>query len=58
MNNIMGTKNICKNNISLFIDACRFAENSYFIKLGEEGYAEVPVSEIAKELFHMRTDAL
>ncbi len=54
----MGTKNICKNNISLFIDACRFAENSYFIKLGEEGYAEVPVSEIAKELFHMRTDAL
>ncbi|HEY8733947.1 MAG TPA: tryptophanase, partial [Puia sp.] len=35
----------------LFIDACRFAENSYFIKLREQGYHDKPVSEIAKELF-------
>lgn len=52
MNNIVETKKICqKNNIPLFLDACRFAENAYFIKLREEGYAEVPVSEIVKELF-------
>ena len=52
MQNIKGVKKICtENNIPLFIDACRFAENSYFIKLREEGYADKPVPEIARELF-------
>jgi tryptophanase len=52
MQNIKEVKKICKeNNIPLFIDACRFAENAYFIKLREEGYATVSVREIAKELF-------
>lgn len=52
MANIREIKNICvENNILLFIDACRFAENSYFIKLREKGYANKTVTEIAKELF-------
>ena len=52
MQNIKEVKKICtENNIPLFIDACRFAENSYFIKLREEGYSKKPVSEIARELF-------
>jgi tryptophanase len=52
MQNIRQVRAICtENNIPLFIDACRFAENSYFIKLREEGYADKPVSEIARELF-------
>lgn len=52
MQNIKAVKKICtENNIPLFIDACRFAENSYFIKLREEGYADKPVTEIAQELF-------
>ncbi len=52
MQNIKEVKMICvENNIPLFIDACRFAENSYFIKLREEGYANKSVPEIAKELF-------
>lgn len=52
MANIRDIKNICaENNIPLFIDACRFAENSYFIKLREKGYADKSVTEIAKELF-------
>lgn len=52
MANIREIKNICVEfNILLFIDACRFAENSYFIKLREEGYADKSVTEIAKELF-------
>ncbi len=52
MQNIREVKNVCiQNNIPLFIDACRFAENSYFIKLREEGYADKTIAEIAKELF-------
>lgn len=52
MQNIKDVKKICtENNIPLFIDACRFAENSYFIKLREKGYSDRSVPEIAKELF-------
>jgi tryptophanase len=52
MQNIKAVKKICnENKIPLFIDACRFAENSYFIKLREEGFSKKPVSEIARELF-------
>jgi tryptophanase len=52
MQNIRAIKKICaENNIPVFIDACRFAENSYFIKLREEGYSNKPVFEIARELF-------
>lgn len=52
MANIKAVRKICtENNIPLFIDACRFAENSYFIKLREEGYANSSVEDIAQELF-------
>jgi len=52
MANIRAVSAICKeHHIPFFIDACRFAENSYFIKLREEGYAHKSVLEIANELF-------
>src|SRR5450631_3712064 len=52
MKNIREVKKVCSDNkIPLFIDACRFAENSYFIKLREEEYRDKSIPEIAKELF-------
>ena len=52
MQNIKNVRKVCtENKIPLFIDACRFAENSYLIKLREEGYANKTILEIANELF-------
>src|SRR3712207_8919888 len=33
------------------LDAARWAENCYFIKMNEEGYADKSIPEIAKEMF-------
>ena len=52
MANIRETKKLLQGyNIPLFLDACRFAENAYFIKKREPGYASKPVREIAREMF-------
>lgn len=52
MANIREVSNICHNyGIQFFLDACRFAENAYFIKLREEGYQHKSILEIANEMF-------
>ncbi len=52
MQNIRETKQLCqKYGVPLFIDACRFAENAYFIKLREKGYENKTPLEIAQEMF-------
>ncbi len=52
MQNIRNVKSVCKKyGIPLFLDACRFAENAYFIKMREPGYAGKSVLEIAQEMF-------
>jgi len=52
MANVRAVSQICRDNgIPLYIDACRFAENAYFIKLREEGYGGRTPQEIARELF-------
>lgn len=52
MANIRATRKLLQPyGIPLFLDACRFAENAFFIKKREAGYADVSVEDIAKEMF-------
>lgn len=52
MANIRDTKALLRQfDIPLFLDACRFAENAWFIKMREDGYADRTLEEIAKEMF-------
>ncbi|MCK5894835.1 MAG: tryptophanase [Endozoicomonadaceae bacterium] len=52
MGNIRDTRALCKEfQIPLFLDACRFAENSYFIKKREEEFSNKTIKEIAQEIF-------
>ncbi len=67
MENIKCVRAICDDfGIPLFLDACRFAENAYFIRKREKGYADKTLREIAMEMFRLadgctfsgKTDAL
>jgi tyrosine phenol-lyase len=52
MANIKAVKAICSHhNVPLYIDACRFAENAFFIRLRETGYHDKTPREIAREMF-------
>jgi len=52
MANVRAVKEMCsRHGIPLYVDACRFAENAYFIKLREPGYTGKTPREIAREMF-------
>lgn len=52
MENIKDVRKLLnKYGIPLYFDACRFAENAFFIKLREKGYENISVPKIVKEMF-------
>ena len=52
MRNLRETSALCRRHgIPFYLDACRFAENAYFIKQRERGYRATPVKLIAQEMF-------
>jgi tryptophanase len=52
MENARQVSAVCrKHGIPLYFDACRFAENAYFIKLREKGYESKTPKQIAQEMF-------
>ncbi len=52
LENMRGARALCRRRgVPLFVDACRFAENAWFIKTREPGYADKTPAAIAKEFF-------
>ncbi len=48
MENLRAVREAC-GEVPLYLDACRFAENAWFVKLREDGYADTPVPDIVRE---------
>ncbi|MDX1582949.1 MAG: tryptophanase [Thermoanaerobaculia bacterium] len=54
LENLRGVREICdRHGKKLFLDACRFAENAWFIKTREEGHGDRTPKEIAQEMFSL-----
>ena len=52
LENVRAVRDVCtRHGVPLFIDACRFAENAWFIKTREAGYADFTPQEIARAMF-------
>ena len=49
MENLRAVREAC-GDVPLYVDACRFAENAWFVKLREDGYADTPVPDIVREM--------
>jgi tryptophanase len=51
LENLRGVRALCDRfDVPLFLDACRFAENAWFIKVREPGQAERSIPDIVREI--------
>jgi tryptophanase len=51
LENLRGVREICdRHGVPLFLDACRFAENAWFIREREPGHGERDVADIVREI--------
>jgi tryptophanase len=51
MANLHSVREVCdRYGKPLFLDACRFAENAWLVKMREPGYEETPVADIVREM--------
>ncbi|MFZ5853908.1 MAG: tryptophanase [Chloroflexota bacterium] len=51
LENLRAVREVCdRHGLPLFLDACRFAENAWFIRTREPGYATRPIPEIVREM--------
>jgi tryptophanase len=51
LENLRGIRAVCdRYGLPLFLDACRFAENAWFIREREPGYADRDIPEIVREM--------
>jgi tryptophanase len=58
LENLRAVRAVCDaHGLPFFLDACRFAENAYFIKLREEGQADRPVRDIVRDMFDLADGA-
>jgi len=58
MRNLRAAAALCRSRrVPFYLDACRFAENAYFIKLREEGYGDKSPRAIAQEMFSLADGA-
>ena len=52
MANLKSARAVCdRHGVPMFLDACRFAENAWFIKMREPGWADVPLADVARAMF-------
>jgi tyrosine phenol-lyase len=58
LENLRAASKICRGHqVRFYLDACRFAENAYFIKLREKGMGDRSVESIAREMFSLADGA-
>jgi tryptophanase len=58
LDNIRAVRAVCdRHRLPLFLDACRFAENAWFIKQREPGQRDRPVKDIVREMFDLADGA-